>query len=212
MSPTSCYRARNPHLERPTNFKRCGAIAVFFPTPFSKAVEEFEMTAWNYLSFNRHGDLKPGCVMPKDGEFVFGFCAEDHRVYLCYKEPGYGIAFLSPGRGLEDDMYVIAWARIDSPTMPDFAKFKRLKTLRPPILSMEAARNRVAYWKRVHKKQGVPKTKVEAKQRLDRLNRLEADVVRLKEECVEENGYHLPPAEMRLNRRRYEFAIPTSTL
>jgi hypothetical protein len=107
---------------------------------------------------------------------------------------------------------VIAWVRLELPTMPDFAEFKRLKTLVPPILSLEAKRSRLAYWKRQYTKQGAPKTKVETKWRLAHLKRLEADAMQLKSECVEENGYHLPPEEERLNRRRYEFAVPTSTL
>lgn len=167
------------------------------------------MTAWNYLRYNKDGDLLKGCPLPADGEYVWGFCGEDHRAYLCYKEPGYGISFVDPISGIDDDLWLIAWAPIVAPQAPDFEEFRCAKTLRPPILSLEAAQGRVADCQRRHRKLGPPKSKAEQRRRDQTIRGLKQSVADIAADCVVENGFHLPKEHKR--RRRYAHAIRTST-
>lgn len=166
------------------------------------------MTAWNYLRFDKHGELMRGCPLPADGEFVWGFCGEDHRVYLCFKEPGYGISFVDPISGIDDDLWLIAWAPIASPQAPDFAEFRRAGTLKPPIVSLEAARLRVVERRRRHRKLGPAKSKAEQRRREHTIATAKSIVADIAADCVLEDGFHLPRGYKSL--RRYAHAIPTS--
>jgi len=85
-------------------------------------------------------------------------------------------------------MNVITCARIESPTMLDFAEC----------------------WQ-TFKKSGPPKCKLDAKRRQDSLMLREVDVAGIKANYIEKNGYYMPPINQRSDRR-YEYAIPTSTL
>lgn len=167
------------------------------------------MRKWNYLRFNKHGEPHRDNAYPKEGAFVFGFCGEDHKVMLCYMS-SYGLNFVDPYRGLDDDTYIIAWAEIEPPTMPDFVRLKLCKTLIPPAESLESQKRRLSYWKRHYRKIGDPKTKVEAKRRKKNIKYFEGVIDELKKDFVLDNGYHMPPLAKRV-RTRPLMAIPTST-
>jgi hypothetical protein len=167
------------------------------------------MCKWNYLKFNKYGEPHKDNAIPKDGSFVWGFCGQDHRVLLCYVEPGYGISIMDPFHGIDDDAVIIAWAEIEAPTMPDLNEFKARKTLHPPILSLEAAKSYASQVKRNIKAMDPPKSKAEAKRRAQKIKFFDKYVSDAVEKCtIIENGYHLPPENDRRGRR-YDLAIQT---
>jgi len=167
------------------------------------------MCKWNYLRFNKFGDPIPESTMPKDGAITWGFCGEDHKVMLCFKEPGYGLAFLTPF-GLDEDAYIIAWAKItEVPTWPDFEKLKRCRTLKPPVGSLEWNQAKLAKLRRAYHKDGSSISKAEAKRRQISIKSFQERIDALKLNFVLENGYHLPQMPRRM-RERVKFAIPIS--
>ncbi len=171
------------------------------------------MCKWNYLSFDEEfGEPDPQNAVPKQGAFVWAFCGQDHVVMIGYKEPGYGIAWVTP-QGLDDDAFIIAWANItEPPTWPDFDEFRRRGTLHPPMESLEKEIERLQYWRESFMEAGAKPTKdqLERKARAIQYSEERIQALQREDATVIENGYHLPPLAKRVRDRR-RFAILAST-
>lgn len=134
--------------------------------------------------------------MPKDGTYFWGFCGETHKVMLCYKVRGYDIGVVDTSLGVVD-AFIVAWAEIEAPAMPDFGELERCESLDPPIESREWAERMLAFWQRENLRRSPPQSEAEARLRERPIKAFQAKIDVLTKDFVVENGYHMPPESKR---------------